>query len=144
MKTQITLTQNRFGLKKLKKTIGLIGIFMIALLVSNPIYAQTDNASTNGDITVKGVVNDEFGNPLEASIILKGTQLGTSADKDGAFTFPKDLKKGDVLIFTHLGFNTIEITIVEKSTFLEITMSSEVIEMVGAPQVDKPYKSKRN
>jgi hypothetical protein len=100
--------------------------------------------STNQDIIVKGIVNDELGQPLEANITLKGTKTGTFADKDGAFIFPKELKNNDVLIFTHLGFNTTEITIVEKSTFLEVTMSSEVVEMVGAPQVDKPYKSKRN
>ena len=139
MKTQMTLTQNKFSLKSL----SMIGVFLIALLISNPIYAQTDKVSSNDDITVKGVVKDEFGQPLEANISLKGTKVGTFADTDGAFTFPKELKKNDVLIFTHLGFNTTEITIDEKSTFLEITMGTEVVEMLGAPQVDKPYKSKR-
>ncbi|GGG40324.1 hypothetical protein GCM10010976_09910 [Bizionia arctica] len=117
---------------------------MIALLVSNPIYAQTDKASTNEEITVKGVVKDEFSQPLEANITLKGTTVGTSTDKDGTFTFPKELKKNDILIFTHLGFNTTEIKINEKHTFLEVTMGTEVVEMLGAPEVDKPYKSKRN
>jgi hypothetical protein len=143
MKTNMILTQNRFSLN-LKKTIGLIGVFMIVLLVANPIYSQTNMTSTNQDIIVKGVVNDELGQPLEANIVLKGTKIGTSASKDGTFTFPKELKQNDVLIFTHLGFNTTEITIDEKSTFLDVTMSSEMVEMVGAPQVDKPYKSKRN
>jgi hypothetical protein len=143
MKTNKILLQNRFSIK-LNKTIGLIGVFIIVLLVSNPIYSQTTMTSTNQDIIVKGIVNDELGQPLEANITLKGTKTGTFADKDGAFIFPKELKNNDVLIFTHLGFNTTEITIVEKSTFLEVTMSSEVVEMVGAPQVDKPYKSKRN
>lgn len=143
MKTQMTLTQNNFSLKKLMKSVSLIGIFMMALLISNPIYAQTDKASSSEDLAVKGVVNDEFGNPLEANITLKGTQVGTSADKDGAFTFPKELKKNDVLVFTHLGFNTTEIKIDEKHPFIEVTMGTEVIEMSGALAVDKPYKSKR-
>jgi len=141
MRTNKILIHNRFSLK-LKNLIGLIGFFIIVLLVSNPIHAQTDMASTNQGITVEGVVNDEFGKPLEANIILKGTKIGTFANEDGTFTFPKELKQNDILIFTHLGFNTTEITIVENNTFLEVTMSSDVVEMLGAPQVDKPYKSK--
>lgn len=143
MKTTKILTQNRFSLK-LKKTIGLIGVFIIVLLFSNTINAQTNIASTNQDLIVKGVVNDELGKPLEANIILKGTKIGTFANEVGAFTFPKELKKNDILIFTHLGFNTTEIKITENNTFIEVTMSSDVVEMLGAPQVDKPYKSKRN
>jgi hypothetical protein len=143
MKTKKILKEHRFSLN-LKKAIGLIGAFIIVLLVSNPIYAQTNMDSTNQGIIVKGVVIDDLGQPLEANIVLKGTKIGTFANKDGTFTFPEELKKNDILIFTHLGFNTTEITIVEKNTFLEVTMSSEVVEMVGAPQVDKPFKSKRN
>ncbi|TYA53094.1 carboxypeptidase-like regulatory domain-containing protein [Formosa maritima] len=135
MKTHMTLTQNRNSLK-LKKAMGLIGIFIFTLLASVPINAQTD-------ITVKGIVTDEFGQPLEANITLKGANVGTFSDKDGTFTFPKELKKNDVLIFTHLGFNTIERTIDEKSSFLEISMGTEIVEMAGALEVDKPYKSKR-
>ena len=143
MRTNKILIQNRFSLKP-KNLIGLIGFFIIVLLVSNPIHAQTDMASTNQDITVEGVVYDELGKPLEANITLKGTKVGTFASEDGTFTFPKELKQNNILIFTHLGFNTIEIKIDKSSTFLEVNMSSDVVEMLGAPQVDKPYKSKSN
>ena len=144
MKTHITVSQKTTSFKKLKRTLGLISIFIIAILASNPMYAQTDKASSKEDITVKGIVNDESGLLLEANISLKGSKIGTSSDKNGAFTFPKALKKNDVLVFTHLGYNTTEIKIDENSTFLEITLSSELIEVLGALEVDKPYKSKRS
>lgn len=70
------------------------------------VYAQ--------NIQVTGTVNDETGSPLPGvSILLKGTTTGTTTDLDGKYSIsaPSD----GVLIFSFIGYNTIEETIGSRS-----------------------------
>lgn len=62
--------------------------------------------------TVKGVVKDKTtGESLPGvSILVKGTTNGTSTDFDGNFTLD-NVKTGDILVFTYLGFQTKEVTL---------------------------------
>ena len=142
MKTQFTHTWN-----KAQGTLVLVAIFMIAALAFNPMYAQAENASATkvqqNERTIKGVISNEYG-PLEsANIILKGTKVGTVSDSKGEFTFPKALKTGDILVVSYLGFETIEVTIKDDTTFLKLVLAEDLLEFVGALNSNKPYKSKR-
>lgn len=52
---------------------------------------------------ISGRITDDKGNPLEGvSITLKGTNRGTTTNRNGDFTI--DAKKGDVLIISYVGY----------------------------------------
>ena len=57
-------------------------------------------------ITVKGTVSDEEGPLPGVNVVLKGTKIGTSTDFEGNYVFPKKLKKGDILVFTHISMES--------------------------------------
>nr|WP_321232170.1 carboxypeptidase-like regulatory domain-containing protein [uncultured Psychroserpens sp.] len=139
MKTQFKFPQ---------KSLGLITILMIALLACNPVFAQTETTAsktqTSQDITVKGTVSDENGPLLGASINLKNDKVGTVSDENGAFTFPKALKPGDVLVFSFLGYEMKEVKIQKNTTFLKVVLETDIVEILGALESNKPYKSKRS
>src|SRR5580698_9262156 len=59
---------------------------------------------------VKGVVKDETGLPLPGvSVKIKGTSTGTQTGIDGQYTI--DAKAGDVLVFTYVGYMTLEVVV---------------------------------
>jgi iron complex outermembrane receptor protein len=62
--------------------------------------------------TVKGVVKDKAtGETLPGvSVVVKGTTNGTSTDFDGNFEL-RNVKTGDVLVFSYLGFSEKEVTL---------------------------------
>lgn len=122
----------------------LLTIFSFAIFNSNSLMAQTNpTVSNTNEITVKGLVVNEDGPLPGVNILLKGTKSGTVTDMDGAFTFPVKLKPNDVLIFQYIGYTTQEIAIKADSNFLKVELSPDLVEILGALEVDKPYKSKR-
>src|SRR5690606_34330638 len=59
---------------------------------------------------VTGVVSDDSGAPLPgASVIVKETTKGTITDFDGKYSIEAD--SGSVLVFSYLGYKTIEVTV---------------------------------
>lgn len=58
---------------------------------------------------LKGTVLDNLGQTLPGvNIVVKGTQNGVATDFDGNFTI-NNLKKGDVIVFTYIGYVTQEL-----------------------------------
>lgn len=56
---------------------------------------------------IKGIVSDSSGEPLPGvSISIKGTTFGTITNMDGQFTIRA--KKGNTLIFSFIGYQTVE------------------------------------
>ncbi|MCF6348368.1 MAG: TonB-dependent receptor [Flavobacteriaceae bacterium] len=65
---------------------------------------------------ISGLITDESGEPLPgATIIVKGTNIGTSTDFDGKYslTAPDD---ATTLVITFIGYKTIEVEIDDRST----------------------------
>lgn len=128
-------TMKTFVFKKTSTTI--LGLVFL-LFISASISAQ--------EITIKGIVkgsSDEVITPLpDATVLLKGTNTATTTNRKGEFTFPTKLKKGDILVFSYLGYLKKSIKINEKSTFLTVILKEEDIEMLGALNTRKRYKSK--
>lgn len=141
MKTLLSTQKSTF------KTLGFLSVMLLCLFAFNPSYAQTETKllakTTTNERTIKGLVSNEDGPLPGANIILKGTKVGTVTNEDGKFTFPKKLKTGDILIFSYLGFETQEVAIKDNTTFIKLTLSPDLVEMMGALDTDKPYKSKR-
>ena len=65
--------------------------------------------------TVTGTVTDADGTPLPgANVLVKGTTNGTQTDFDGNYTLNAD--GNAVLVFSYLGFETLEIAVAGKTT----------------------------
>ncbi|UJH66077.1 TonB-dependent receptor [Allomuricauda sp. SCSIO 65647] len=109
-----------------------------ALLVSAMVFSQ-------GTITGK-VLDEELGQPLPgASVVVKGTQNGTSTDFDGNFTLEIDSGSG-ILVVSYIGFITKEISFSAVGDVGTITLQSdtEVLEGVivtGVQDIAKDRKT---
>jgi len=83
----------------MKKTILFFSLF---LMTTSLLFAQ--------DLSVSGTVSDSSGEVLPGvSIIIKGTNSGTSTDFDGNYSI--NASKGDVLVFSFLGFHSKDVTV---------------------------------
>ncbi|WP_281764344.1 carboxypeptidase-like regulatory domain-containing protein [Neptunitalea lumnitzerae] len=120
------------------KTLGVFILFMCMGCLTNTLQAQTTERTVTGKVSAAD-------GPLEnVGISLKGSTEGTVTDKNGAFTFPKKLSTGDVLVISYLGFKTQEIKLKDDTSFIEVTLEEEYVTFTGAPNSEKPYKSKRS
>lgn len=132
-----------------------IGLACLSIFSFNTSQAQTEvtkkpsetNIKNQGkEITVKGIVSDDLGPISDISVFLQGTSIGTVTDFDGYFEFPKLLKKGDILVFSHIGMESKKIVINNNSTLnieLKVNMKSDTCILLGKVAVKQVYKSKR-
>ena len=154
-------TYNEKKIKRLGLFTG-IGLGILSLFSINTAQAQNvkkdtkfDKNTTKAtvfqvkkDITVKGKLLDETGLPLPAVIVLlEGTTTSTTTDFDGDFVFPEQLKRGDILVFSYIGYESKKIIIdSNKSTSkieLEVNMKMDTFILMGKVAAKKVYKSKR-
>ncbi len=70
---------------------------------------KMDATRKDFDGTITGFIEDQSGPLPGVSVIIKGTSFGTSTDFDGQYSIK--IKKGDVLVFSYLGFMTKEFAI---------------------------------
>ncbi|PCJ98399.1 MAG: TonB-dependent receptor [Flavobacteriaceae bacterium] len=69
---------------------------------------------------ITGTVSDDTGVPLPgASIVKKGTTVGTTTDFDGNFTID-DASIGDILVVSYIGFESKEVTINNSEMFITL------------------------
>ena len=114
-------------MKKLSLVLGLM-LFCISAMV-----AQS---------TVRGTVTDQSGEPLlGASILVKGTSVGTVTDLDGNYTLNVPAE-GKVLVFSYTGFNTQEVeignqTVVDLSMQEGVTLTEAVVTALGIERDEK-------
>lgn len=89
-------------------------ILFFSLATASMAYAQ--------DVTVSGKVTDATDGTLlpGVTIVVKSTTTGTVTDMDGKYSLK--VKKGSVLVFSYVGYETQEITVAEKQT-LDISLS---------------------
>ncbi len=80
---------------------------------------------------VSGTVKDEKGNPLSGvSVVIKGTNKGTSTDADGHFTI--EANEGNLLEFSFVGYKNKSISVGNNNTLsivmeIEATVGNEVV-----------------
>ena len=67
-------------------------------------------ATLSAQVVVKGKVADQGGSALSGvAVTIKSTELGAITNESGTYSFVANLKPGNyVLVFSSLGFNTIE------------------------------------
>lgn len=95
----------------------------------NPIY-ETNAFVMDPAQIINGKVVDQNGTPLPSvSITIKGKSIGTSTNSNGLFSI--EASKGDVLVFTSVGFDEKEITIEDNNNIsVELTESSTQLSAV--------------
>lgn len=102
----------------------LLSLLMFALSV--PTQAEVpsvkDTEATQQQITVKGTVKDENGEPIPgASVYVKGlTKKGTVTDLDGCFTLP--VNKGQTLVVSFIGYLSVEKVIRNTNSSFDISL----------------------
>ena len=91
--------------------------FCLFCLLSSTLYAQTK---------ISGTVTDNYNDPLiGASIVVKGTTIGTVADFEGNFSLTTEEKVPFTLIFSYIGFSSQEIVIKGDQTNMGIILTEE-------------------
>lgn len=130
------LISNQYTLIFKSASLFLI-LFLIFSTLSNattvPLSENSDNSTVTNSFKIKGKVTSEDEAMPGVNIYLKGTQTGTLTDKNGEFTFPKELKAGDILVFSFLGYETYEYTVTENNPeYISIAMEVKSILITGA------------
>ena len=111
-----------------KRLSGTIFLFLIFFFLPTLLLAQSN--------TITGSVKDAKGNPLSnVSIIVKGTNKGTSTGADGSFQLNLAKAKGNTLVFTSVGYERKEV-VQENSNPLDVVLSKldeslEAVVVVG-------------
>jgi TonB-linked SusC/RagA family outer membrane protein len=89
------------------------GILMLFLLLAMQFsFAQ--------EKVITGTVTDELGPVADISVTVKGTTKGTITDFDGKYSIKA--KKGDILVFSHISYGTLE-KIIGDSTVIDVKLT---------------------
>lgn len=76
---------------------------------------------------ITGKVTDTENRPLQnVNVYVEGTFTGTTTNANGEFKIDRDSSKAQVLIFKFLGFETVNRTIRENESYLEIQLAEKV------------------
>lgn len=94
----------------------LLSIFVMLVTINLSYIQATPRVVLYSEVTVSGTVTDAQGAPLEGvSIMLKGSNVGTSTDSDGHFVMA-NVSPESVLVFRSVGYKTQEITVGDNTT----------------------------
>uniref|UniRef100_UPI0040490B1A carboxypeptidase-like regulatory domain-containing protein n=1 Tax=Flavobacterium sp. TaxID=239 RepID=UPI0040490B1A len=76
-------------------------------------FASTHSLFQQPQQTITGTVTDSNGTLLGVTILIKGKASGTLTDENGRFSI--NVNPSDVLVFSYLGYKTVEITIANQT-----------------------------
>jgi len=96
----------------MKNLLPALLLPLALLAASQPTFAQRPAATSAARATtrtVKGRITDSQGQPLPGvMVLLKGTKVGTNTDPDGRYTLAKVPTRPVVLVFSFVGYSTLE------------------------------------
>lgn len=95
---------------------------MTSFCLIAPATALRSYAQEGGGSTLEGLIKDDSGPLLGATVIVKNTTRGTTTDMDGKFRLD-GLQPGDVLQVTYVGYDPYEVTYTGQTT-LDILMTT--------------------
>lgn len=96
---------------------------MRAIIFTILCFVITENGYSQ-HFRIRGKVNNEVQLTIEnAHVLIKGTSIGVYTDKQGAYKIK--VKEGDVLSFSYLGMQTLEIRIEEGMEVLDVELSPQ-------------------
>lgn len=91
-------------------------VLLLCMLAGIPAWAQ--------NFRVKGTVTDKDGAIIGAAVMVKGTNIGTVTDIDGHYEL--EVPKNGVLVFSYMGYNTIEKAVKDNAGMVDVKMSDNV------------------
>lgn len=121
---------------KTKLYIGYL-IFCLSVFFTQSVYANPKLNTSSSNLTsvsiappvhksISGLVLDSSNNPIiGASIVVKGTTIGTTSDIDGKYSL-SDISEESVLLVSYVGMKPQEILVGNKST-IKIILEDEAI-----------------
>ena len=95
---------------------------MTSFCLIAPATALRSYAQEGGGSTLEGLIKDDSGPLLGATVIVKNTTRGTTTDMDGKFRL-EGLQPGDVLQVTYVGYDPYEVIYTGQTT-LDILMTT--------------------
>jgi len=99
-------------------------IKIILLLILFPLIVFSQENSIQGNIA------DKTGAPIPGvTILLEGTQTGSSSDFDGNYTINTQNKTEGVLVFSYVGFTTVKISFVKDSKTINTVLEESTEEL---------------
>ena len=155
---QLNTANNTSSKNKFLNLFSGISLACLSLLTFSSVKAQnikkqsikkdTSNLqSIKNSITVKGTVTEDGLAMPGVNVILEGTAIGVQTNFDGFFEFPKQLKKGDVLVFSFIGMTSKKVTIENNKSAsnvqLQVDLKSCDMILMGKVAVKEVYTSKR-
>ncbi len=97
----------------MKRTLTKFFLF-VALICPALLFSQT---------TIRGTLKDNNNKPLAyANVYLKSSGDGTSTDSSGKFEFQTALKDSQTLLFSSIGFKSLEYPLVLKGATIELAL----------------------
>ena len=97
-----------------------------SMMEDNLILLTSESMMTEQERTIKGVVTNSAGDPIPgATVIIKGTTIGTITDVDGNYTLGK-VKGTDVLLFSFVGMQTKEVAVGGQSV-IHVALEDDLI-----------------
>jgi hypothetical protein len=97
-----------------------------------------------GQTKVSGVIKDANGEPIAfANVIFKNSNEGTISNEDGRFYLESD-KDYEIVSFSFLGFNTLDVTLEQKSTYKMVVLLLEEAAALSEVVVSRGKQSKKN
>jgi TonB-linked outer membrane protein, SusC/RagA family len=112
-KSSITLSVNDAGIDELMQKL-LAGTGLTYRVNNKDLVIIVEAGAENRLSPITGVIKNEKGEPLPGvSVFVKGTSKGTTSNNSGEFTI--DANKGDKLVFSYVGMETLELTIGDKA-----------------------------
>ena len=94
---------------KLIKSLMFSVLFGAAGTVVAAIPTSPETMVVQQGNKVSGLVSDDMGPVAGASVVVKGTSVGTITDTDGRFTLD-NVRRGSVIVISFVGLATQEIT----------------------------------
>ncbi|UNY98614.1 SusC/RagA family TonB-linked outer membrane protein [Zhouia spongiae] len=111
----------------------LLALFITLMLLTYSAFGQNTN---NQQHQIRGVVTDSEGIPVPGvHVLISGTQTGTFTDSNGTYSISPH--PTDVLIFSYVGFDTVEKSI-GGQTEINVTLKESVTDL-GAVTVNAGY-----
>lgn len=86
------------------------------------------NQENNSSGTVVGVVLEENGPLPGASVLIKGTAIGTQTDFDGEFAI--NASPNDILVISYVGYETMEVAVGNGTIYATLAASEDLDEVV--------------
>ena len=107
--------------------LTVLGGYPMAVASAAELPQTTASPIHQDDGTVRGTISDAQGQPLPGvAVLLKGTAKGVASDINGYYVI--EASKGDVLLFTSIGYKDLEVTLKNQAS-LNVVLHEAVTEL---------------